>query len=196
MTPQLMQAIKLLQLSNMDLVSYVEEELERNPLLERDEMGDAGPTEASENDAGTFEKNGSDGPSADMPEVDLSDAGDGAQTNHEEQDYSGPNGGEEADWVDTTLSSTSGDMEAVLDTSLVNVFPDEVPSNALDPDQLAGSTWSATGSGGSGYWCRAQFRGVPCCGNFAFRSSFRAIGVGIYGFQIPRDRSLFDRLFG
>ena len=35
MTPQLMQAIKLLQLSNLDLAAYVEEELERNPLLER-----------------------------------------------------------------------------------------------------------------------------------------------------------------
>ncbi|WP_456745007.1 hypothetical protein [Bradyrhizobium sp. USDA 4354] len=49
MTPQLMQAIKLLQLSNLDLTTFVEEELERNPLLERasDEapMGDA-PAEA------------------------------------------------------------------------------------------------------------------------------------------------------
>jgi RNA polymerase sigma-54 factor len=35
MTPQLMQAIKLLQLSNLDLVTYVEAELERNPLLDR-----------------------------------------------------------------------------------------------------------------------------------------------------------------
>jgi len=35
MTPQLMQAIKLLQLSNLDLVTYVEAEVERNPLLER-----------------------------------------------------------------------------------------------------------------------------------------------------------------
>src|SRR5215510_1865271 len=35
MTPQLQQAIKLLELSNQDLVAYVEEELERNPLLER-----------------------------------------------------------------------------------------------------------------------------------------------------------------
>jgi RNA polymerase sigma-54 factor len=35
MTPQLMQAIKLLQLSSLDLASYVENELERNPLLER-----------------------------------------------------------------------------------------------------------------------------------------------------------------
>ncbi|HEX2592078.1 MAG TPA: RNA polymerase factor sigma-54 [Rhizomicrobium sp.] len=37
MTPQLQQAIKLLQLSNVELQSYVEGELERNPLLERDE---------------------------------------------------------------------------------------------------------------------------------------------------------------
>jgi len=35
MTPQLMQAIKLLQLSNLDLSAYVEAEVERNPLLER-----------------------------------------------------------------------------------------------------------------------------------------------------------------
>ncbi len=34
MTPQLMQAIKLLEFSNLDLVAYVEQELERNPLLE------------------------------------------------------------------------------------------------------------------------------------------------------------------
>jgi RNA polymerase sigma-54 factor len=42
MTPQLLQAIKLLQLSNLDLVAYVEAELERNPLLERNEEGDPG----------------------------------------------------------------------------------------------------------------------------------------------------------
>jgi RNA polymerase sigma-54 factor len=37
MTPQLQQAIKLLQLSNLELSTYVEAELEQNPLLERDE---------------------------------------------------------------------------------------------------------------------------------------------------------------
>jgi RNA polymerase sigma-54 factor len=40
MTPQLQQAIKLLQLSNIELSAFVEEELERNPLLERDERSD------------------------------------------------------------------------------------------------------------------------------------------------------------
>ncbi|MGP1273996.1 MAG: RNA polymerase factor sigma-54 [Caulobacterales bacterium] len=42
MTPQLQQAIKLLQLNNMELAEFVEEELERNPLLERDERPEPG----------------------------------------------------------------------------------------------------------------------------------------------------------
>ena len=34
MTPQLQQAIKLLQLTNIELSEFVEQEIERNPLLE------------------------------------------------------------------------------------------------------------------------------------------------------------------
>ncbi|MEO8115081.1 MAG: RNA polymerase factor sigma-54 [Phenylobacterium sp.] len=41
-TPQLQQAIKLLQLSNVELEAFVDAELERNPLLQRDER-DAEP---------------------------------------------------------------------------------------------------------------------------------------------------------
>ena len=37
MTPQLQQAIRLLQLSNIELNAFVDAELERNPLLERDD---------------------------------------------------------------------------------------------------------------------------------------------------------------
>ena len=50
MTPQLMQAIKLLQLSNLDLLAYVEEELEKNPLLERvsEDEGPAIPQDLSD----------------------------------------------------------------------------------------------------------------------------------------------------
>ncbi len=47
MTPQLMQAIKLLQLSNLDLVAYVEAELERNPLLDRSAETEPAPGEPS-----------------------------------------------------------------------------------------------------------------------------------------------------
>jgi RNA polymerase sigma-54 factor len=53
MTPQLMQAIKLLQLSNLDLVAYVDAELERNPLLERlNEEADPPGPEPSEAEPG------------------------------------------------------------------------------------------------------------------------------------------------
>jgi RNA polymerase sigma-54 factor len=67
MTPQLMQAIKLLQLSNLDLVAYVEAELERNPLLEAGNAeGEAAPgangAQAADKPAeGTETWNGSDG---------------------------------------------------------------------------------------------------------------------------------------
>ena len=37
MTPQLQQAIKLLQMSNIELSSFIEQELERNPMLERED---------------------------------------------------------------------------------------------------------------------------------------------------------------
>jgi len=47
MTPQLMQAIKLLQLSNHRFVRFVEEELERNPLLERANDGPEAPWRAN-----------------------------------------------------------------------------------------------------------------------------------------------------
>ena len=49
MTPQLMQAIKLLQLSSLDLAAYVEDELESNPLLER-ASDDEAPTAAAESE--------------------------------------------------------------------------------------------------------------------------------------------------
>lgn len=73
MTPQLQQAIKLLQLNNLELASYVEQELEQNPLLERDDEsrdfadgmdpGPEGPTEMAAQGDG-------------IARVDLSDAAD------------------------------------------------------------------------------------------------------------------------
>jgi RNA polymerase sigma-54 factor len=52
MTPQLQQAIKLLQMSNLELQAYVESELERNPLLERDERTDVHKSEPEDVRAG------------------------------------------------------------------------------------------------------------------------------------------------
>ena len=46
MTPQLQQAIKMLQLSNLELADYVNAEIEQNPLLESGEGGEDGATAA------------------------------------------------------------------------------------------------------------------------------------------------------
>jgi RNA polymerase sigma-54 factor len=48
MTPQLQQAIKLLQLSNIELSAYVEDELLQNPMLEREESSNPGDDAASQ----------------------------------------------------------------------------------------------------------------------------------------------------
>jgi RNA polymerase sigma-54 factor len=45
-TPQLQQAIKLLQLSNLELDAFVEAELEKNPLLQREEGDPGGESDA------------------------------------------------------------------------------------------------------------------------------------------------------
>lgn len=50
-TPQLQQAIKLLQLSNLELEAVIETELERNPLLQRDDADPVGDAQAEPSDA-------------------------------------------------------------------------------------------------------------------------------------------------
>jgi RNA polymerase sigma-54 factor len=101
MTPQLMQAIKLLQLSNLDLVAYVDAELERNPLLEQ--------AEEDATEAGAGSSDSSD------------DARDGGASNREAAD----GGGDTPDWLETSLDADSGAMADKLDTDLGNVFQDD-----------------------------------------------------------------------
>ncbi|HHY49928.1 MAG TPA: RNA polymerase factor sigma-54 [Alphaproteobacteria bacterium] len=48
LTPQLMQSIRLLQLSHLELNAFVESELLRNPLLERDEGGESAEADLAE----------------------------------------------------------------------------------------------------------------------------------------------------
>ncbi|WP_416898763.1 MAG: RNA polymerase factor sigma-54 [Minwuia sp.] len=54
MTPQLQQAIKLLQLNNIELSAFVEQELERNPLLEQPETDSDGAAEAKSDNSDGF----------------------------------------------------------------------------------------------------------------------------------------------
>src|SRR5215471_11536306 len=91
MTPQLMQAIKLLQLSNLDLTAYVEHELERNPLLERS-------TEAPEPATPGEVPVGDDAP-ASATEAPSGDAQSG-------------------DWLNQELETSRSAMEERLDTGL------------------------------------------------------------------------------
>ena len=59
MTPQLQQAIKLLQLNNIELMAYVDQELEQNPLLERvseEHEREGGDSEPSESNDGTSDE--------------------------------------------------------------------------------------------------------------------------------------------
>jgi RNA polymerase sigma-54 factor len=69
MTPQLMQAIKLLQLSNLDLAAYVEAEFERNPLLERSAEGEEPAAASTDGDAIDAAAPPSASPAAEFPDA-------------------------------------------------------------------------------------------------------------------------------
>jgi RNA polymerase sigma-54 factor len=94
MTPQLQQAIKLLQLSNMELASFVEGELERNPLLER---------------ADTDEPNGA----ADEP----------PHAAKAEGGSEGSESGDDGDWVNLEMGNDSSRTDD-LDAEPQDMFPD------------------------------------------------------------------------
>ena len=83
MTPQLMQAIKLLQLSNLDLAAYVENELERNPLLatasegeDERRAGEGEPQSAEGTATGWSERSGAEDANAagERADADLDDS--------------------------------------------------------------------------------------------------------------------------
>jgi RNA polymerase sigma-54 factor len=135
MTPQLMQAIKLLQLSNLDLVAFVEEELERNPLLERtnDEGERAERADGGDGDGG-----------------DAADFGDETAFGAQE----GPDGAGEFDssaeqWMDRDLGSRS-EMEQTFDSGLENVFSEEPAEAASRAAQdVAPTSYTEWGGGAS-----------------------------------------------
>lgn len=99
MTPQLLQAIKLLQFSNLDLTAFIEEELERNPLLERAEDSPEPPgLDGAGLDSGID-------PAGISPGEDFSEAS-------------------ETDWSSASLTADREALEASLGTELANSFDD------------------------------------------------------------------------
>jgi RNA polymerase sigma-54 factor len=125
MTPQLLQAIKLLQFSNLELTSFVEQELERNPLLERAE------------DASESESHAGDADSSDV----YGDAGFSETT--------------ETEWALETLATDRGALETSLGTELSNSFDDGQPPVSVgqsvqsEGSGLSATSWSGS-SGGTG----------------------------------------------
>jgi RNA polymerase sigma-54 factor len=141
MTPQLMQAIKLLQLSNLDLSAFVEEELERNPLLERaNDAGDA-PV-AGEQAAERIEFNG----------LDESGGGQNDDPIHDHSDANGATDGFEPDqdeWLSRHLGSRT-EIEQTLDTGLDNVFSEEpAEAAARSAQDSPPTTYTEWGGGAS-----------------------------------------------
>jgi len=132
MTPQLMQAIKLLQLSNLDLVAFVEDELERNPLLER--ANQDGAPDHGEPSSGHAGDDFSDGG------TDFSSASDGGSSDGFEP------GAEE--WMSPTLG-TRAEIEQTLDTGMENVFSEEPAETAARNAQDAAPTAYTEWGGGS-----------------------------------------------
>jgi RNA polymerase sigma-54 factor len=134
MTPQLQQAIKLLQLSNLELADFVETELERNPLLEKAESdepngvaGDpaTGPTTSAFNEADRDDANGaaSATPSADA------DAGSSES--------------DDGEWLDLAASDGAGQADD-LDAEPQDAFPE---ADALPPRALKDSGWTTLTQG-------------------------------------------------
>jgi RNA polymerase sigma-54 factor len=127
MTPQLLQAIKLLQLSHFELMAHVEAELETNPLLERADEGpdDTFDAEDRRTDAGADE---------------------GRQNTPDEP----------ADWGAPDTAMEREAIEADFGTNLDNVFQDDAPIRSLEGpgigEQLpvTSSLWSGV-SGGGGF---------------------------------------------
>jgi len=135
MTPQLQQAIKLLQLSNLELAAFVEDELEQNPLLEREDLLNETAAGADNDDsaaeAGTSE--------VDAPELDS-----GEFTDEPEP----PDVGE------LTQREAASESDPPLDTDYENVWADDFQPAAASADTLNPASESAFGgssSGGQGF---------------------------------------------
>jgi len=126
MTPQLQQAIKLLQLSNMELATFVDGELERNPLLERAE---------------TDEPNGADD---DRPlENGEAKKDSGSESGSDAGGETGTDSGDSDDWVDLETGNDTGRTDD-LDADPQDMFPD---SESFIPGALTDSGWTGLSQG-------------------------------------------------
>ncbi|WP_422025981.1 RNA polymerase factor sigma-54 [Pyruvatibacter mobilis] len=146
MTPQLQQAIKLLQLSNIELSNFVEQELEKNPLLDRDERADIPDMAAESADRERADASGDTG---------ADSGGDGSGDTG--GDAGGDDGFSDADTGQLSLNDASPASE--MDSGFEDMYPDDTGSDRTGaagaegdatPAALGGSDWSASGGSGAG----------------------------------------------
>ena len=124
-TPQLQQAIKLLQLSSVELDAYVDAELERNPLLQRDETDIEPEAERADETAAFDEGDYDPSDSAKAAEMDASegdlygDASPGERDSREAGATEAADVGGAVDWSKAGSGGSSGfdgldEMESAL----------------------------------------------------------------------------------
>ena len=127
MTPQLQQAIKLLQLSRMELLEQVREEIEQNPLLEQpEEHSDDDLSEKAPGEASLEAANLEPGSAMDAPTSDLST-----------QDKGDTDSAVEMDW-DAYLNSYQFNEQSTA-SNRNNVATDDMPSfeaNLVEKEDL------------------------------------------------------------
>ena len=142
MTPQLLQAIKLLQLSSFELSAFVEQELERNPLLERAEEASE-PFEPAERPAADDAGNG------DFDADGLAPGSDYESRRDNGDDGSTP------DWATDNLATSAQSIETDLGTEISNTFDTDQPATpaeraAADDPGLSAASWTGTQGSGTG----------------------------------------------
>ncbi|PIW26551.1 MAG: RNA polymerase sigma-54 factor [Rhodospirillales bacterium CG15_BIG_FIL_POST_REV_8_21_14_020_66_15] len=126
MTPQLQQAIKLLQLSNMELAEFVEQELEQNPMLERDDAEAAdGDTEAVDGAAETA-AGVDDGSPDDGMTMDFGDDGGGGPADGD-MDVALDDLYTQDGRSDAVQAAPDPGYEPVLPSSVAGGFDDDLP---------------------------------------------------------------------
>ncbi len=109
MTPQLQQAIKLLQLSNIELSQFVETELEQNPLLERDDAPGA--------DEGAPAAVAEESVTAEAPESDVDDLAPWREAAGEEGEGNLDFSGDPAAWQSRQGQSFGGELPGIEQTA-------------------------------------------------------------------------------
>lgn len=125
MTPQLMQSIQLLQMTHVELNQFIEQEVEKNPLLEV-VSGDEGAR-------------------------DLERRTEDYSTPSEDRAHTENSGSEDGFQPDLYDSTSAGSTPETLDGGLDNMFPDDAGPRAADAPELIGQWKSMPGGDGEDY---------------------------------------------